>query len=89
MFKDYKPMMFFGIISAIIFVIAVGLFIPVLTGFVHTGLVEKFPTLIVCGALASISFISFGVGLVLDCLVKKNKQDFIIKVNMFTKNGDE
>lgn len=89
MFKDYKPMMFFGIISALILIIAIFLFIPVLTGFMHTGFVEKFPTLIVCGALSSISFISFGVGLVLDCLVKKNKQDFIIKVNMFTKNGDE
>ena len=48
LFRTYKPMAFFGVIALILAVLGVGFMIPVLVEFNHTGLVERFPTLIVC-----------------------------------------
>ena len=47
LFKEYKPGMFFNIISLLIFIIAAILAIPVFVEYMHTGLVPRFPTLIV------------------------------------------
>ena len=49
LFKNYKPLNFFGIIAFILFVLALIFFIPVLYAYIQTGLVKNFPTLIVCG----------------------------------------
>ena len=49
LFRVYKPLAFFGIIAAVLVLIATGFFIPVLLEYVKTGLVPKFPTLIACG----------------------------------------
>ena len=48
LFKNYKPLNFFGIIAFILFVLALIFFIPVLYAYIQTGLVKNFPTLIVC-----------------------------------------
>ena len=47
LFKNYRPMMFFGTIAFILFLLSLGFFIPVMIEYVQTGLVPKFPTLIV------------------------------------------
>ena len=49
LFRNYKPLAFFGGISLILILIALGFFIPVLVTYIKTGLVPSFPTLIVCG----------------------------------------
>ena len=49
MFRQYRPFAFFGLLALLLFVIAVGFFIPVGIEYVETGLVPKFPTLIACG----------------------------------------
>lgn len=74
--RTYKPASFFGIIAAVLMALAVGFFIPVLADYLRTGLVLKFPTLIVCGFTAIASLLSFFTGLQLQGAVKKNKQDF-------------
>ena len=74
--RTYKPASFFGIIAAVLMLLAVGFFIPVLADYLRTGLVLKFPTLIVCGFTALASLLSFFTGLQLENAVKKNKQDF-------------
>ncbi len=74
--RTYKPASFFGIIAAVLMLLAVGFFIPVLADYLRTGLVLKFPTLIVCGFTAIASLLSFFTGLQLENAVKKNKQDF-------------
>ena len=45
LFKNYKPLNFFGIIAFILFVLALIFFIPVLYAYIQTGLVKNFPTL--------------------------------------------
>ena len=74
--RNYKPYSFFGIISAILALLATGFFIPVLITYIQTGLVPNFPTLIVCGFAAIAALLSFFTGLQLQNAVQKNKQDF-------------
>ena len=74
--RNYKPASFFSIISALLLLLSGGFFVPVLVDFFRTGLVQKFPTLIVCGFTAMAALISFFTGLQLQNAVQKNKQDF-------------
>lgn len=74
--RTYKPYSFFGWIAAVLMLLAVGFFIPVLATYIRTGLVPNFPTLIVCGFTAIAALLSFFTGLQLQNAVQKNKQDF-------------
>lgn len=76
LFKNYKPMMFFGCIAAILTFISFILFLPVWLAYLQTGLVERFPTLIICGFIFIAALQSFFSGMILSCIVQKNRQDF-------------
>ncbi len=76
LFRDYKPLAFFSLIAVALFLLALGFFIPVLVDYFKTGLVAKFPTLIVCGFVALASIQSLFSGLTLESLRRKSKQDF-------------
>lgn len=80
--KEYKPLMFFSILSLITLIIAVILGVPVLVEFFATGLVDRFPSLIVAGFLVMTSFLSFTTGLILDIIMKKSRQQFEISLNI-------
>ncbi len=86
MFKEYRPMLFFGLVSTVCLIVSVGMFIPVLVDYIDTGLVARFPTLIVSMAFATSFLISLGVGLILDVVVKKNRQRALIEVNKIKVN---
>ena len=76
LFKNYKPFPFFLMVALVLFLLSVGFFIPVLITFFKTGMVDKIPTVIVCGITMLASIISFFSGLVLDTIKQKNRQDF-------------
>jgi len=76
LFRNYKPLAFFGTLSVVLFLIAVGFFIPVLNTYFETGLVPQFPTLIMCGFVAMAAVQSFFAGMILSSIVQKNRQDF-------------
>ena len=82
LYKNYRPMGFFGGMAAIMTVVAVGLFIPILMKYIHTGLVPNFPTLIVCGFIEMAAIISFFAGLILATIVEKDRQQFEFRLNM-------
>jgi hypothetical protein len=84
--KEYRPLLFFMFFAFLLFIIALCLGIPVLIGFFNTGLVEKFPSLIVAGMLVTLSFLSFATGLILDIIKKKSQQQFEIDLNLVSKN---
>lgn len=83
LFKEYCPMKFFGILSAFFFLLSLGLFIPVLVGYVQTGLVEKFPTLIVSGVSAVCGLLTLFTGIMLDVVIKKHRQLYELQLNYF------
>lgn len=84
MFKEYRPMMFFGAIAAVFIIIAVIMFAPVLVEYFETHMVPRFPTLIFSLGCAIVGVLSFAIGLILDVIVKKNKQDFIVRLNILS-----
>ena len=89
LFRDYKPFAFFSVISAVLFVLATVFFIPVLIDYFRTGLVAKFPTLIVCGFVVMASIQALFSGLTLESLRRKSKQDFEMKLIQATKDKNE
>ena len=76
LFRNYKPMAFFGLLSLLLAVIAVIPFLSVLLEYVRTGLVARFPTLIVSGFVAMAAILSLFSGLILQTMIHKNRQDF-------------
>ncbi|MDR3046867.1 MAG: glycosyltransferase family 2 protein [Bacteroidales bacterium] len=86
LFKEYRPMKFFSWLALLLFLIAIGLFVPVLIDFLQTGLVPRFPTLIVSVFFALASINSFFSGLILEGIALKEKKFFEIQKNMFLLN---
>ena len=76
LFKNYRPIEFFSIVASVLAALAVVFFVPVFISFLRTGLVQKIPTLVVCGFTAIAALISFFSGVVLDTIKQKNYQDF-------------
>lgn len=76
LFRIYRPMSFFGIIAAILAIISLIFFIPVMGTFITTGLVPNMPTLLMCGFTFIAAIVSFFTGLTLHTILQKNKQDF-------------
>lgn len=76
LYRNYKPLGFFGIIAAVLAIISVAFFIPIAVSFAHTGLVEKFPTLIVCCFVMVSAIQALFAGMILQTSVQKNRQDF-------------
>ncbi len=81
LYATYKPLSFWGWISAILAFISVGFFIPILVEFIQTGLVPNFPTLIVCGFTMLAAIHALFAGMTLQTMVQKNKQDFELNLN--------
>lgn len=84
LYATYKPLSFWGWISAILALISVGFFIPILIEFFQTGLVPNFPTLIVCGFTMLAAIHALFAGMTLQTMVQKNKQDFELHLNEAT-----
>ena len=76
LFREYKPMRFFALLALILMSIAIGFFIPVLLEWFVTGLVAKFPTLIVCGFVALAAVQAFFAGLILNNISQRDRKDF-------------
>lgn len=76
LFRNYRPLLFFGIIAFVLSVLSVYFFVPVLTDYFRTGLVMRFPTLIVCCFAMLIALQSLFSGIVLDTIRQKDLQDF-------------
>ena len=82
LYRDYKPFGFFSILSLVLTAIALLFFIPVLLEYLRTGLVLKFPTLIVCGFVVMAAIQSFFAGLILSNMAMKNRRDFEYRLTL-------
>lgn len=74
MFRDYRPLKFFSLVSALLLLLAILMFIPVFIEYMQTGLVPRFPTLIVSGFIGIASLLTFFCGVVLEVMTKKHRQ---------------
>ena len=76
LFREYKPFKFFALLASVLTLLAVGFFVPVLIDWFNTGLVAKFPTLIVCGFVGLAAVQSLFAGLILNNISQRDRKDF-------------
>ena len=81
-YKDYMPMGFFSMFAGLLAIVALAFFVPVLFAFLQTGMVDKFPTLIVCGFVLMAAIQSFFSGMILSNMAMKNRRDFEYRYNL-------
>lgn len=89
LFKNYKPFGFFSLLAALLTLVAVGMFIPVFISFLRIGLVNHFPTLIVCGFVELAAVQAFFAGMILSDIAKKNRRDFEFQLVQMAKQEKE
>lgn len=92
LFREYRPFLFFSIISLVLWCIALGFFIPVLLEYFATGQVLRFPTVIVSGIVAVVGTLMWMCGIILEVVIKKHRQLYEILLNQTADNkkaGDE
>lgn len=83
--REYRPMFFFNIFAAISLIVGlIGLIIPIIE-FAKTGLVSKFPTLILGVLFTLIAILLWITGLICDLIAKKSSQQFEIDLNLLRK----
>ena len=85
LFKEYKPALFFNIIAFLFLIVSIILGITPFIEYFKTGLVTKFPRLIVSGISLVISMLLFVTGIILQVVVKKHKQLYELMMNQISK----
>ena len=80
LYKNYKPFRFWALVALVLMLVSVGFFMPVFIEYLDTGLVERFPTLIVCGFVAIAAVLSFFMGLNLQAMIHRERQNFEFKL---------
>ena len=74
LFKEYKPTFFFNILSILLILISLIFMIPVFLEYYQTGLVPRFPSLIVGCFVLLVSILLWITGIILQVITKKHKQ---------------
>ena len=82
LYRNYKPMHFFGWIAGILFILSLLLFVPVFIDYIDTGLVPRFPTFIASSVLMVMTLLSLSSGLILDTNAKNSRKNFEIQMNI-------
>ena len=82
LYKNYKPMQFFGMVSLLLFIIAACMFVPVLITYFEIGLVPNFPTLIVSGFMALGALQSLFSGMILSTIAERERQEFEFRLQL-------
>ena len=80
LFKDYKPLGFFSLLSLASVALGLALGVPVVAEFARTGLVPKLPTAIMAVALCGLGALLMVCGLILDTVVKGHRREWELEV---------
>lgn len=86
LYKNYRPLGFFGGLSLFLIVVAALMFIPVFMTWLDTGMVPKYPTLIVCGFITISAIIAFFSGMILSTIAEKERQEFEFRLYLIEEN---
>ena len=81
LYRDYKPMHFFSAMAVVLAILAIVFIIPVFKEYWETGLVQRFPTLIVCGFTMIAALQAFFNGMMLQNMAINNRRAFEMQLN--------
>ncbi len=88
LFKEYKPGLFFNIIALFFLLITFILGIPPFAEYFKTGLVLRFPSLIVASISLVIALLLWITGIILEVIAKKHKQMYELYLNSLRRHDD-
>ena len=89
MFRDYRPLAFFGIASAILAAAGLGFGAPVVMCYMATGLVPRLPTALLAVGLVLSAGLSLCTGFILDRAARAERRDFEIRAADLLSRGRE
>lgn len=72
--KGERPLAFFSAVGAALGLLALAIFVPVLTEYLRTGLVPRLPTAVLSTGLGLAALLSFACGLILDTVTRGRKE---------------
>jgi glycosyltransferase involved in cell wall biosynthesis len=72
--KEERPLQFFSLAGLALFLLGLGLGLPVVIEFLRTSAVPRLPTAVLATGIIILSFMSFGCGLVLDSVARGRKE---------------
>ena len=72
--KEERPLHFFSGVAALFALVSIVLVMPVMIEYLRTGLVPRFPTLILATGIMILSFLSLTCGLVLDTVTRGRRE---------------
>lgn len=82
MYKNYHPLGFFSTLAVALTLLSAVFMIPVLADYFLTGMVDRFPTLIVCGFVMIAALLLFISGVILSSQLAKDKRDFEFRLQI-------
>jgi glycosyltransferase involved in cell wall biosynthesis len=74
LYKELRPLSFFGTIGTGLMLAAVGLALPLAQTYLQTGLVPRLPTAVLASGLVQLGVLSFAIGLILDSLARSRRE---------------
>lgn len=80
LFKDYKPLIFFTILTIVCFILGLIVGLPVIGEFAKTGMINKLPSAVLATGFMILSALSFVAGFILDTVVRQQRMQYELKV---------
>ena len=80
LFKDYKPLIFFSLVSLVLVFLGLITGIPVISEFAKTGLISKLPSAVLATGFMILASLTFIAGLILDTVVRQNRMQYELEV---------
>ncbi|MFI3125164.1 glycosyltransferase family 2 protein [Streptococcus suis] len=85
LFKDYKPLIFFSLLTLLFFILGLIVGLPVIGEFARTGMIDKLPSAVLATGLMILSALSFVAGFILDTVVRQHRIQYELKVYDYFK----
>jgi glycosyltransferase involved in cell wall biosynthesis len=83
LFRDYKPLYFFGTLAGFFFILGLLAGIPPIIDYVETKMVGRFPLAILAAALMNISIFTFLTGLISETNLRYHREAFQVRMRSF------
>ena len=74
LYRVERPVLFYGVISALLMLAAILLAIPIVETYAETGLVPRFPTAILVTGMVIVAVLCFFAGLILDTVTRGRRE---------------
>ncbi len=89
LFKEYKPAMFFNIVAILFAIVSIIIGLPAYIGYFKTGIVLKFPSLIVSCFGLTVAILMWITGIILQVIAKKQRQNYELYLHLLKRKQKE